>query len=82
MDHRPALGNILWPPTIRLRTVTSLQERLFQRINPSTVRESKQGQSEFNQETSSHKVNGKTLEKIETEENLIFVTNLSIQFQI
>ena len=37
MDHRPPLGNILWPSTIRLRTETSHQERLFQRINPSTV---------------------------------------------
>ena len=37
MDHRPSLGNILWPSTIRLRTETSHQERLFQRINPSTV---------------------------------------------
>ena len=34
MDHRPSLGNILGPPTIRLRTMTSHQERLFQRKIP------------------------------------------------
>ena len=31
MDQRPALGNVLEPSTISLRTVTSHQEQLFQR---------------------------------------------------
>ena len=28
MDQRPALGNVLWPPTISLRTVTSHKDTL------------------------------------------------------
>ena len=32
LDQRPALGTILGPPTVSLRTSTSHQERLFPRI--------------------------------------------------